>query len=66
MFFEKQVDTRSRNAMVGFLAGHFRYPTHNSWSRTTYANRVKIPYLGLTRHQENRACQLPRPIDPAR
>jgi hypothetical protein len=65
MFFEKQVDTRSRNSMIEFLTGHFRYSTGTSWAQTSYANRVKIPYLGLTRHQENRACQLPRPIDPA-
>jgi hypothetical protein len=45
MFFEKQVDTRSRQAMVKFLTGHFRYPIDNSWARTSYANRVKIPYL---------------------
>lgn len=58
MFFEKQVDTRSRNAMVEFLTGHFRYPTNNSWGSTSYANRVKIPYLGLTREQEMRAYEL--------
>jgi hypothetical protein len=60
MFFEKQVDTRSRQTMVGFLASHFRYPTNHSWAQTTYANRVKIPYLGLTRHQENRAYDMLR------
>ena len=25
MFYEKQVDLRSRNAMTGFLTGHFSY-----------------------------------------
>jgi hypothetical protein len=58
MFFEKQVDTRSRQAMVKFLTGHFRYAIDRSWSRTTYANRVKIPYLGLTREQEMRASEV--------
>jgi hypothetical protein len=59
MFFEKQVDTRSRQAMVKFLTGHFRYDTMNSWNRaTSYANRVKIPYLGLTREQAMRAYEM--------
>lgn len=51
MLYEKKIDTRSRKAMVEFLAGHFRY--HN---RTTgYANRIKIPSLGLTRAQADNA-----------
>jgi hypothetical protein len=58
MFFEKQVDARSRQAMVNFLTGHFRYPIDNSWARTSYANRVKIPYLGLTRASEALAVQI--------
>lgn len=56
MFFEKTLDRRSKKAMIGFLQGHFRYHTMNSWNRvTSYANRVKIPYLGLTREQASRA-----------
>jgi len=59
MFFEKKVDLRSKRAMVDFLCGHYRYYTMNSWNRTTsYANRIKIPYLGLTREQANRAYDI--------
>ena len=43
MFYEQKVDRRSREQMVEFLAGHFRYNTMNSWNRgTSYANRVKV------------------------
>jgi hypothetical protein len=58
MFFEKKVDLRSKQAMIEFLSGHQRYPTMNSWNRTSYANRVKIQYLGLTNEQANRAYDL--------
>jgi hypothetical protein len=59
MFFEKKVDLRSKHAMINFLSTHFRYNTMNSWNRaTSYANRVKIPYLGLTREQANKAYEL--------
>lgn len=59
MFFEEKVDLRSKRAMVDFLMGHFRYPTMNSWNDTTsYANRIKIPYLGLTREQVDRAYDM--------
>jgi hypothetical protein len=59
MFFEKKIDLRSKQAMVDFLSSHFRYYTMNSWNRMTgYANRVKIPYLGLTSEQANRAYDL--------
>ncbi|MEO1767965.1 hypothetical protein V6E02_12165 [Thiobacter sp. AK1] len=59
MFFEQKIDLRSKRAMVNFLDGHYRYYTMNSWNRTTsYANRVKIPYLGLTREQASRAYDM--------
>lgn len=59
MFFEKKIDMRSKRDMVDFLKNHFRYYTMNSWNRaTSYANKVKIPYLGLTREQANRAYDI--------
>ena len=57
--FAQIVDARSRQAMVGFLRGHFRYWTMNSWNRaTSYANCVKIHKLGLTPEQMATAWQL--------
>ncbi len=54
--FFQRVDLRRRAAMVAFLDGHFRYYTMNSWNRSTsYANCVKIPRLGLTPAQMERA-----------
>lgn len=51
MFFEKTVDMRSRKSMIDFLAGHYRYDR-------SYANRVKIHQLGLTREQQDTAFDL--------
>jgi len=49
----------TREEMIAFLRGHFRYYTMNSWNRSTsYARRVKIHNLGLTREQESRAYDL--------
>ena len=48
MFFEKKVDGRSKEALAGFLAGHYRYSTMNSWNgNSSYANCVKVDRLGL-------------------
>lgn len=53
--FEKKIHLRSKRAMADFLAGHFRYPTMNSWNRaTSYANCIKVHRLGLSRDQSNR------------
>ena len=57
--YYKKVDLRSREAMVAFLAGHFRYDTMNSWNRSTsYANCVKLHRLELSEAQMNRAWEL--------
>ena len=41
--YYKQVDKRSRKALVTFLKEHFRYHTMNSWNRSTsYANCIKL------------------------
>ena len=57
-FFEK-VDRRSRKEMVGFLTGHYRYDTMNSWNMSTsYANCVKVSHLGLTSDQLDRAYDI--------
>lgn len=46
--FYQRVDLRSRSAMEEYLANHFRYPTMNSWNRSTsYAHNMKIHRLGL-------------------
>jgi ribosomal protein L37E len=46
--FFQTIDKRSREAMAGYLAGHFRYNTMNSWNRSTsYAHNLKIYNLGL-------------------
>jgi hypothetical protein len=59
MFFEKHINRRSKQAMIEFLSGHFRYYTANSWNHgTSYANRIKIPDLGLTREQADKAYEL--------
>ena len=47
--FYKKVDMRSREAMVAYLSGHFRYNTMNSWNQSTsYAHNVKAYNLGLS------------------
>lgn len=57
--FSKKVDLRSRSSMEGFLGGHFRYWTMNSWNRSSsYANCVKINSLQLSSVQVDRAWEL--------
>ncbi|MDF7822817.1 hypothetical protein P4B35_02230 [Pontiellaceae bacterium B12227] len=57
-YYEK-VDMRSRKAMVGFLAGHFRYNTMNSWNRSTsYANCVKVHRLDLPSEIMDKAFEM--------
>lgn len=47
--FYRPVDKRSRKAMTAYLKNHFRYPTMNSWNRSTsYACNLKIYSLGLS------------------
>ena len=47
MFYQK-VNRRSREAMTGFLARHYRYNTMNSLNCfTSYANNVKIQNLDI-------------------
>ena len=54
-FFCKRIDLRSRSAMTDYLASHFRYPTMNSWNRSTsYACNLKIYNLGLDRDIEDK------------
>lgn len=44
---------RSKENMIQFLEGHFRYCTMNSWNRTTsYARNIKLYKLGLDRKTE--------------
>lgn len=48
--FYQPVDLRSRQDMTQYLEKHFRYPTMNSWNRSTsYACNLKITHLGLSR-----------------
>lgn len=51
MFFEKKIDTRSRAAMVEFLAGHYKYDS-------CYANHARFRQLGLTTKQMDAAYDL--------
>jgi hypothetical protein len=49
----------TREEMITFLRGHFRYYTMSSVNRlTSYAWNVKIRNLGLTREQESNAYDL--------
>jgi hypothetical protein len=58
-YFERKVDRRSRNAMVDFLKGHYRYSTANSWNgATSFANVVKVNRLGLTPEQRDKAYEV--------
>lgn len=58
-FFGQEVNTDSREDMVKFLTDHFRYYTMSSINRiTSYAQKVKIYNLGLTKEQEDRAFDI--------
>lgn len=51
-FFNKKVG-KSRQAMIDFLKGHFRYDTMNcNNNSTSYANKVKIHSLALPKDVE--------------
>ena len=44
--FYQPVDHRSRQEMTQYLTTHFRYPTLNSWNRSTsYARLVELDTL---------------------
>lgn len=59
MFYEKKIDVRSRQTMVDFLTRHFRYNTMNSCNGlTSYANKIKLHNLGLTKEQEGNAWEM--------
>lgn len=58
MFFQKKVDINSRESMIHFLEGHYRYNTMNSWNGTrSYANCVKIHSLGIPANLVNNAYE---------
>lgn len=58
-FFAKQVDMRSRKAMVSFLKDHDRYSTMNSCNRqSSYSNCVKVTQMGLTSAQIDKAFEI--------
>src|SRR4030066_1602168 len=49
----------TREEMIAFMRGHSRYYTMSSWNRSTsYARKVKIHSLGLTKEQESNAYDL--------
>lgn len=57
--FTSVVDKRSRQKMVDFLSGHFRYDTMRAWNRCgSYAHNVKLHRLGLTSEQYDAASSL--------
>ncbi|AGN82254.1 MULTISPECIES: hypothetical protein [Pseudomonas] len=58
-FQKAAVDRTDRQAMISFLAGHYRYDTMNHWNRSTsYAHCVKIHALGLDPEQTEKAFEL--------
>jgi hypothetical protein len=57
--FHKEVDKTSREAMIDFLAGHFRYYTMNRWNRSkSYANNVKVDNLDIPKEQMDMAYDI--------
>lgn len=57
--FYQPVDLRSRQTMIRFLTEHFRYPTMNSWNRSTsYACNLKLYNLGLEHETENKLYEM--------
>ena len=57
--FYQEVDLRSRTAMTSFLEQHFRYPTMNSWNRSTsYACNLKIYRLELEKEVEDKLYEM--------
>lgn len=57
--FYQSADLRSRQTMTSFLTEHFRYPTMNSWNRSTsYACNLKLYNLGLEREIEDKLYEL--------
>ena len=64
MYFEKKIDTRSKESVAKFLVNHFRYNTMSSVNRaTSYANCVKLHRLGLTGTSLEKAFELITTID---
>lgn len=59
MFFEKKIDTRSKESVAKFLLDHYRYDTMSSWNRSTsYAHCVKVNRLGLTGSALDKAYEI--------
>lgn len=59
MFFEKKIDTSSKESVAEFLLHHYRYNTASSWNRSTsYANCVKVDRIGLTGSSLQKAFEL--------
>lgn len=56
---------RTREAIISFLSSHFRYNTMNSWNRaTSYAVKVKVGSLQLTKEQRDATYDLLDAEDP--
>jgi hypothetical protein len=60
IYTERQIEEKpSREEMIAFLRGHFRYYTMNSWNRVkSYARNVKIHNLDLTKEQRAQAYDI--------
>jgi len=59
MHFQKSVDTTSREEMIAFLSGHFRYDTMRAWNKCkSYALNVKVHRLGLSTEQCSKAYDI--------
>ena len=50
---------RTRKEMIPFLTEHFRYDTMNSWNQaTSYAVRIKVRYLNLSREDTDAVYEM--------
>jgi hypothetical protein len=57
--FKTKVNLKSKQAMIQFLQGHFRYYTMNSWNNATaYANNVKLRNLNIPHDKRDKAYEL--------
>lgn len=57
MFYRK-VNIKSKKEMIGFLSGHFKYWSMNSWNRSSsYANNLKI-YNVIPRDLQDKAYEI--------
>lgn len=58
-YYRKDVDLRSKKAMITFLTEHFRYNTLNAWNNSTsYAHNMKVYKLPLSNEEKAKLYDL--------